>query len=612
MIGIRPREGEIVLDVEAPGSHGEGSPSGSASLKGKDMPRAHREHLTATGGTHLFFSTDAHISKKEGLFPGVDLRAKAGYVIAPGSVRKDGHPGVYTVEGEDHGPGSWVPAPSWLLAAAASKPSTNKQTEADVEGRVPTEQETSHARSILNKCLTKLKDWPVDKGGAAALQACVWPIAGLWPLRAEREKHAAAIRKIIYKEWEKPWRENTERAEGLIDNAFRDAPPLTLAPDESYFEKVGQEMTAAMGRPASVATEQKPTTSGRSKLWSVSEIYADLTDPQYTIPGLHIGIGRPTLIIGPSGCGKSYALADMLHALSSGEKIWHRFQGIDKPVKVLHLDWEQGPSQVRRRYQELALGRVSRPAEGMLSYARPDWTLNSDEGITELKALIAETGAQVVVLDCLTAAMRGVDENDVRFAEPLRTLGKLSEDLGVDFFVVHHTGRNAAHARGTSAIEAAAGEIFTFSKDADGQYTVAHTRTQSDPVWLGELPVVLEKKPQPAPAFTGAPMVVTYKVAAPSSQSALERALDESRQAEDLVLSTIAQTAGKGVVPTQLAKMCRMPVPRFREVVKKLVSASKLHQWGTTEVPDYRTVPMAAARHFAGHDLGSDGSVHRT
>ena len=113
------------------------------------------------------------------------------------------------------------------------------------------------------------------------------------------------------------------------------------------------------------------------------------------------------------------------------------------------------------------------------------------------------------------------------------------------------------------------------------------------------------------PVYAIGPKPAPIAPPAPSTKAVIERALAESLQEEAIVFQVIAHTAGKGVVPTQLAKMCRMTVPRFREVVKLLVSKGKLHQWGTPEVPDYRTVPMAPARHFSCHDLGSDGSVHR-
>lgn len=85
--------GIAVLDIDTMEAHGN---DGFASLKelavsGFEVPTSVLTVRTAGGGRHLYFRCPLDgLKSRNGLAPGVDLKADGGYVIAPPSRRPDG------------------------------------------------------------------------------------------------------------------------------------------------------------------------------------------------------------------------------------------------------------------------------------------------------------------------------------------------------------------------------------------------------------------------------------------------------------------------------------------------------------------------------------------
>lgn len=71
---------------------------------------------TASGGQHLYFKYVPGVRNRGAMGPGADLRGEGGYVVAPGSVMKDGRRYAWTNDEEI------AEAPQWLLDLVVRKP----------------------------------------------------------------------------------------------------------------------------------------------------------------------------------------------------------------------------------------------------------------------------------------------------------------------------------------------------------------------------------------------------------------------------------------------------------------------------------------------------------
>lgn len=96
--------------------------------------------------------------------------------------------------------------------------------------------------------------------------------------------------------------------------------------------------------------------------------------------------------------------------------------------------------------------------------------LNRPEDMTELRELIQETGAKVIVFDTLHASTPGVDENDSGdMGEVMDTLRGLMHQYGVTVILPHHTGHAGERARGSSSLEDDADTSFVVRLGGDGE-----------------------------------------------------------------------------------------------------------------------------------------------
>ena len=197
--------------------------------------------------------------------------------------------------------------------------------------------------------------------------------------------------------------------------------------------------------------------------------------------------------------GKTLAAQELAVSVASGREVFGLFPC--RRGKVLHIDYEQGSRMTFDRYQRLARARGTAPKEldGWLRVAIfPDLDL-ATAAAEDLLLRESEDHA-LVIIDSLTCAVPGVDENGREIAEPLYMLGRVSERTGATFIVIHHARKPQREAqggavmaiRGSSAIYGASGSVFVFLSAKGAPITVEHVRSPTDGVVIPNFGLVVE------------------------------------------------------------------------------------------------------------------------
>lgn len=158
------------------------------------------------------------------------------------------------------------------------------------------------------------------------------------------------------------------------------------------------------------------------------------------------------VVFGPSGSGKSFLVLDMLQSLAFGHD-WFGRRVKACSVTYIALEGEAGLS---RRVDAYRI-RHGSTAPNMRYMVQPFRLLDADD-INELVRAIQTSGTgDVVVLDTLSRATPGSDENDSKAMGQIIAAAKLlQERIGGLVLLIHHTGKDASKGmRGHSSLHAA-------------------------------------------------------------------------------------------------------------------------------------------------------------
>ncbi|MDI1270598.1 MAG: AAA family ATPase, partial [Polaromonas sp.] len=155
---------------------------------------------------------------------------------------------------------------------------------------------------------------------------------------------------------------------------------------------------------------------------------------------------------GPSGSGKSFLVLDMLQSLASGRE-WFGRKVKQCSVTYIVLEGEAGLAG------RVSAHRIQHGSTSMnIRYMVQPFRLLDADDINELVQAIQAAGTgDVVVLDTLSRATPGTDENDSKAMGQIIANAKLLQDLiGGLVLLVHHTGKDASKGmRGHSSLHAA-------------------------------------------------------------------------------------------------------------------------------------------------------------
>ena len=215
------------------------------------------------------------------------------------------------------------------------------------------------------------------------------------------------------------------------------------------------------------------------RVWTPPEIWAPIPPPVYALGT--ITRGDVAMLVAHGGSLKSWIAVDAIVAKASGTKWLDRFQC--EPGAALYLDNEMGADECRRRMQRCALARGSAgPIEGVSLVSMPGFTLTTPEGIAMIRKL-AE-GRALMAIDSLAAFCPDVDENDARFADPLKRMKGHRREDRLRVLGAPPPARKAREGddererpRGTSALFAACDAVFQLLRAGDG-FVVRQTKAR--------------------------------------------------------------------------------------------------------------------------------------
>jgi hypothetical protein len=408
---------------------------------------ATRSHRTGSGGTHYLFTypDDFEVPNTAGkLGPGLDTKGEGGCIVAPPSVSAKG--AYEVIDGRDP-----VPAPPWLLDMVCS--------------------------SIVPKATLALA--PNGKATPEAVFAPLSPVPPPLFLRpaGQGERHGVA-RDLAWMYRQRGLCQ--EEATALLRVWFtaRVAQPAGQPYDWSDVEAC---VRTAYEKPLTEAPLGSGDPRGAAEEASLAELLGALSRAQLCElpvpePLIENVLDRRTLALlaGYWGTLKSFTALDWACSIAAGRKWQGRAAATEPGTPVLYIAAEGAHGLAQRVAAWEAGWRAD--AGSLVVIPRAVNLLDPGErGL--ICAYTAELRPALTVFDTLARCMVGGDENSakdmglaIRALDMVRTATVDGTVLGL-----HHTGKDKATVRGSSALEAACDTIYLAEGSAE---LISLTRTK--------------------------------------------------------------------------------------------------------------------------------------
>lgn len=500
----------IVIDLDLHSEEANGLDSWHSLLgehAGGEIPQTYTVR-TPTGGLHIYFTHKDERLKNSAskLGPGIDTRGtgdkSGGIVLGAGTTRFDG---TYTVE--DDSP--VAPLPEWLLnLLLAGVPSKTGSRERNWDYAQDRRFTIDQAREfVLEYGLRPLMAASNgSRNNALNTAAIVFSHFGeeFWPRAFAEEKLRELAVELGLESGET---ELTIRS-GLDAETWRavrlpDADPEDE--DDSFQREVDNYVRKHDVREAAEAIidSRIPRKSMREMLLD-SEKLDEIPDVEPLIEGF-LFRRSVAILYGRRNVGKTFAGLDMALSVATG-RVWGQYEsyvpGDDEGMagaevrqgKVLWIAGE-GAYGIRSRV-------ASWKAEHGITTAVPLHVHNgaveiaSEQRVTELCALVAEEGYDLVVIDTLARNSAGLEENSASdmkvFFDRIEKI-KNAHD-GATVLVIHHQGKGeSTESRGSTVIEDSPDSVFRMSGDETCIFF--ETTKQRDTVKAPRIVFHLEQRP---------------------------------------------------------------------------------------------------------------------
>lgn len=188
----------------------------------------------------------------------------------------------------------------------------------------------------------------------------------------------------------------------------------------------------------------------RLNLVNWKEVWEDTSEEVWFVDGI-ICAGRGHTIYSDPGVGKSLLVREFSACLATGKSVLGL--SAKKPIRVLYIDHENIPkTDIRRSLVDMGFTwEELEPNFKLMSF--PNFTpLDLPKGGQELKRAIEIINPELVVIDTLSRAVKGKENDNDTWIDFYNYTGKILKSMGIAYIRIDHTGKNSdAGPRGGSA-----------------------------------------------------------------------------------------------------------------------------------------------------------------
>ena len=517
---------------------------------------------TPSGGYQLFFAADDARARTTGsvLAVGIDTRGIGGMTVVPPMPNREWVNRTHAI----------APVPESLLAGLAAKAGKAKRVPHDVGPSVPATQPIQHDLDWAQDLANQID--PKDHQEYHSWISVLMALHHLTKGSPEGAKIAA--------EWSGRDETFPDGHDETLDKwgSFTVGGGLT----EGHLIKLVEEAGGSPYRvcldllsnddsevPANAVKPEK-VLSGRFRFQSPSEFREAVQQPTPILDGFIYGHGQ-YLLFGKWGLGKTFVAIDLALAVAHRFEKWHgRRLYMDRPVAYLAFEGEYALPSRLAAWEKHHDRKID---EDRVRFWCGHASLTEPEDCNGLLGSIAEFQPGLVVVDTLSAASPGADENAGSDMGQILAWGRrVSREAGATVLFVHHPPRsNPKAARGHSTLEANTDGVLRLEASRGGGFSMVGHKVRCDApapplqlnlqsVELGPDPIRPDRQISGAVVVSGdASLTVTQQI----EQMLLERVgLGEEVPLRELI-PAVAELSGYGqtkarelleqVVPTEEA-----------------------------------------------------------
>jgi hypothetical protein len=188
----------------------------------------------------------------------------------------------------------------------------------------------------------------------------------------------------------------------------------------------------------------------RLNLVNWKEVWEDTSEEVWFVDGI-ICAERGHTIYSDPGVGKSLLVREFSACLATGKSVLGL--SAKKPIRVLYIDHENIPkTDIRRSLVDMGFTWEELEMNFKLM-SFPDFTpFDLPKGGQELKRAIEIINPELVVIDTLSRAIKGKENDNDTWIDFYNYTGKILKSMGIAYIRIDHTGKNSdAGPRGGSA-----------------------------------------------------------------------------------------------------------------------------------------------------------------